>query len=181
MNVLDNINVSDLPQPSSIPLQPLINQRLHPSSSGLNIVDTVYILVCSRDLDSKELELLQTYGKILKYDDCHINIPLEQLIASENPSYIIFDVRVKYHRMAMAKETNNQNFHIVAIIHKWEEMDDFIDDAGCENALSSLPPKQAFKKDFDKLLLEKKIRKPSCFKNIIRILFKTIGGWQKQH
>jgi len=179
MNVLDNINVSDLPP--SIPLQPLMNQRLNASSSGLHLVEPIYVIVCSRDLEEEELELLKTYGKILKYDDCHINIPLEQLIASDNVSYIIFDVRIKSHRMAMAKETTNHHFHVIAIIHKWEEMDDFIDDANCENALCSFPPKQAFKKDFDKLLLEKKIRKPSCFKNVIRIFFRTIGGWQKQH
>ena len=174
MNLLDNINVSELHP------QPLINQRLNSSSSGLNIAENRFIIVCSRDIEDEEIELLKTYGKILKYDECHVNIPLEQLISAENASYILFDVRRKSHRMALSKETNNPSFHIVAIIHKWEEMDDFIDDANCENALCSFPTKQAFKKDFDKLLLEKKIRKPSCFKNIIRIFFRTIGGWQKQ-
>jgi hypothetical protein len=70
-------------------------------------------------------------------------------------------------------------FHIIAIVHKWEEMDDFIDDSNCENCLSSLPSKQAFKKDFDRLLLEKKIREPSCAKSMIRIFHKAINGWQK--
>lgn len=175
MNVLDNINVSDMNP------QPLLNQRLSSSSSGVNIAETRFIIVCSRDITEDELDILKSYGKILQYDNCHVNIPLDQLISSENASYILFDVRIKSHRMAISKETNNPLFHIIAIIHKWEEMDDFIDDANCENALSSFPPKQAFKKDFDKLLLEKKIRKPSCFKNVIRIIFRTIGGWQKQH
>jgi hypothetical protein len=139
-----------------------------------------FILVCSRDLDEEELELFKLYGKLLKYDDCYINIPLEKLIKND-PSiyYIAFDIRQKNHRSSLSKELHNNIFHIVAIVHKWEEMDDFIDDANCENCLSSLPLKQAFKKDFDRLLLEKKIREPSCFKNIIRIAHKAINGWQK--
>ena len=139
-----------------------------------------FILVCSRDLDQEELELFRLYGKVLEYDDCYINIPLEKLVKND-PSiyYIAFDIRKKNHRSSLSKELHNNMFHIIAIIHKWEEMDDFIDDANCENCLSSLPLKQAFKRDFDRLLLEKKIREPSCLKNMFRIVHRGINGWQK--
>lgn len=139
-----------------------------------------FILVCSRDLEKEELDLFKLYGKVLEYDDCYINIPLEKLIKND-PSiyYIAFDIRQKNHRASLSKELHNNMFHIIAIVHKWEEMDDFIDDANCENCLSSLPVKQAFKKDFDRLLLEKKIREPSCLKNMFRIAHKALNGWQK--
>jgi hypothetical protein len=165
MNVLDSMELSDIPIPS-----PSSFVKRDEKSKKM-------ILIASRDLEREELDLLLFYGKILVYDDCHINIPLEQIV-THDIQYILFDVRKKSHRMGLASETSDQ-FHRVAIGHKWQEMDDFVDDANCENFISSLPPKQAFKKDFDKLLLEKKIRKPSCMKNTFRVIFRAMGGWQK--
>lgn len=161
MNVLDNIDINQIGKGNVLPEK-----------------EVKFMLICSRDLEEEELDLLHGYGKILVYDECHVNISLDQLTA--DIQYIIFDVRKKSHRMAISKEMNNQIYHIVAVIHKWQELDDFIDDANCENCITSFPPKQAFKKDFDKLLLEKKIRKPSCSKNIFRVCFKAINGWQKE-
>jgi hypothetical protein len=175
MNVLDSMELPDITPRN--PQQPLLTNRSisNMSNSSQNVK---FMLICSRDIEQEELDLLQFYSKVLVYDDCHINIPLDQLV-NESISYVIFDVRKKSHRMAISKEMS-ENFHVVAIIHKWQEMDDFIDDANCENCLASFPPKQAFKRDFDKLLLERKIRKPSCMKNIFRVFFKAIGGWQKE-
>lgn len=184
MNVLDNMVVPDVPLPE------VINANAHPvhgkqSSSYQPHFQTEdsekFLLVCSRDLEPEEIALLELYGKVLRYDDCHVNIPLDQLIDQGTPvSYIIFDVRLKSHRMALAKESGDESFHLIAIIHKWEQFDDFIDDANCENCLTSLPAKQAFKKDFDKLLLEKKIRSPSCMKSVMRTFLKVLGGWAKE-
>lgn len=165
MNVLDSMELSDIPVPS-----PSDFRKKEETPKKM-------ILIASRDLEHEELELLLFYGKVLIYDDCHINIPLHQLVTNDI-QYILFDVRQKSHRMALSAEQSDQ-FHRIAIVHKWQEMDDFIDDANCENCLSSFPPKQAFKKDFDKLLLEKKIRKPSCLKNVFRVFFRAMGGWQK--
>ena len=170
MNVLDNMVVPDIqvPLPSSV-------SRQMSSDSG-----DKFLFVCSRDLEAEEMDLLSSYGKVLAYDDCMINIPLDQLVAQGSVSYVLFDVRKKSHRLALSKEAGNDNFHLVALINKWEQFDDFVDDANCENCLSSLPIKQAFKRDFDRLLLEKKIRKPSCLKNIGRTFLKALGGWAKE-
>lgn len=208
MNVLDSMVLTDLPKNQEnirdirdIREKPLLNSpSIHSRRNSINssfemvsikqkINDDIeeknekslrFILVCSRDLEPEELELFNLYGKVLEYDDCYINIPLEKLIKND-PSiyYVIFDIRKKNHRASLSKELHTKLFHIIAIIHKWEEMDDFIDDANCENCLSSLPIKQAFKKDFDRLLLEKKIREPSCLKNMFRIAHKAFNGWQK--
>lgn len=145
-------------------------------------MDKLFLIVASRDLESDELDLLKLYGKVLEYDNCHINIPLFDLIRQNDANYVLFDIRNKEHRMAISKalsECDKNNAHIVAIVHSWEKLDDFIDDSKCENCMSSLPPKQAFKNDFDTLLLEKKIRQPSVAKNFLRILYKVFSGWSK--
>lgn len=183
MNVLDNMNLPDVIVPQNVQVPSVLKaqeqKEMRPLASAEN---PVFLLVCSRDLEEEELELLRLYGKVLAYDNCHVNIPLDQLIVQNNANYVTFDVRDKNHRMAISKAadiTSNKNVHIVSIVHSWEKLDDFVDDSGSENCLSSLPPKQAFKKDFDTLLLEKKIRKPSCAKNVLRLILKAWGGWSK--
>ena len=127
MNVLDNMVVPDIPVPSGV------------SQSAAAVVqdnDDKFLLVCSRDLEAEEMELLSTYGKVLRYDECHLNIPLSQLV--DGVSYVIFDVRQKSHRLAMSKEAENEHFHSIAVIHKWEQFDDFVDDANCLVSLGSI-------------------------------------------
>jgi hypothetical protein len=205
MNVLDNMNLPDVVVPLQQPQASLANNNAQVNAKvnsnvvslqnvNVNLNDVkhddslataehpVFLLVASRDLDEEEHSLLNLYGKVLKYDNCHVNIPLDQLIKQNHANYVIFDVRDKNHRMAISKASvhhDNPHVHIIAVVSSWEKLDDFVDDAGCENCLSSLPPKQAFKKDFDTLLLEKKIRKPSCVKNILRLILKAWGGWGK--
>ena len=171
MNVLDNIELPDVVVPK---------QNINSKSSAAD-ESPVFLLVASRDLEDEEMTLLQLYGKVLTYDNCHINIPLTDLIQQNNANYVIFDVRNKQHRMAISKASINHdsNCHIIAVVNSWEKFDDFVDDINAENCLSSFPPKQAFKRDFDTLLLEKKIRKPSCVKNALRIILKALGGWSK--
>jgi hypothetical protein len=193
MNILDNMVVPDasftpkpmqrlsiapLPPLSSLPsLSPSLPLSL-PKAAPMQAMAVApangekFLFVCSRDLDQDEMDLLSSYGKILTYDDCMLNIPLDVLVSQDNISYILFDVRKKSHRMTISKEASNDGFHVVAIINKWESQDDFVEDANCENCISKLPPKQAFKRDFDRLLLEKKIRKPSCLKSCMRVCSK---------
>ncbi len=193
MNVLDNMNLPDVIVPQQVQVSAAVNNVNVGTSVNVNSNENhhqhlstnenqVFLIVSSRDLEEEEINLLNLYGKVLQYDSCHVNIPLDQLIQQNNATYVIFDVRDKNHRMAISKATvqhDNENVHVVALVNSWEKLDDFIDDAGCENCLSSLPPKQAFKKDFNTLLLEKKIRKPSCAKNILRVVLKAWNGWAK--
>jgi len=193
MNVLDNMNLPDVIVPQQVQVSSaLANNNVNKANNAkldvsvraplANASSPVFLLVCSRGLDEDEVDLLKLYGKVLAYDSCHVNIPLDQLISQNNADYVTFDVTDKNHRMAIAKAadiTSNPDVHVIAVAHSWEKLDDFVDDAGCENCISSLPPKQAFKKDFDTLLLQKKIRQPSCAKNVLRLLSKAWGGWQK--
>ena len=144
-------------------------------------MDKVFLIICSRDLENEELSLLKLYGKVLEYDNCHINIPLFDLIEQNEANYVIFDIRQKEHRMAVSKassECEKNNAHLVGVVHSWEKLDDFLDDSNCENCMSSLPPKQAFKRDFDILLLQKKIRQPSILKNFVRNISNAFKGFK---
>jgi hypothetical protein len=189
MNVLDNMNLPDVIVPQQVQVSAVLAHNNANNKANNNDVkhladpsSPVFLLVCSRDLDDPEVELVKLYGKVLAYDSCHVNIPLDQLISQNNANYVTFDVRDKTHRMAIAKAadiTANSDVHVIAVAHSWEKLDDFVDDARCENCISSLPSKQAFKKDFDTLLLQKKIRQPSCGKNLLRLFSKAWGGWQK--
>lgn len=188
MNVLDN-----MPMPDVVVRQQPAQASLA-SANNVNNVNNVqshqpvgekqtFLMVSSRDVTEEERELLQLYGKVLDYDNCHVNIPLDQLINQNSADYVVFDVRDKQHRMAISKASvqhDNPNVHVIALVNAWEKEDDFVDDANCENCLSSLPPKQAFKRDFDTLLLQKKIRQPSCTKNLLRLLAKALGGCAKE-
>lgn len=208
MNVLDNMNLPDVIVPQQVQLSVASANNLANNAALNNNVNNnnvknnnannvnnannsnflasaenpVFLIVASRDLEDEEVALLNLYGKVLQYDSCHVNIPLDQLITQNNANYLVFDVRDKNHRMAISKSSvqhENEHVHVIALVSSWEKLDDFIDDAGCENSLATLPPKQAFKNDFNTLLLEKKIRKPSCAKNILRLVLKAWGGWAK--
>jgi hypothetical protein len=201
MNVLDNMNLPDVIVPQHVQLSVSNAANVVNAANAVNATNAanvvknnlnvnnlasaenpVFLIVSSRDLEDEELSLLNLYGKVLQYDGCHVNIPLDQLIVNNNANYLVFDVREKNHRMAISKSSvqhNNKHIHVIALVHSWEKLDDFIDDAGCENCLSSLPPKQAFKSDFNTLLLEKKIRKPSCAKDVLRLVLKAWNGWAK--
>ena len=119
MNVLDNIALPDVIVPKQ-------------NNDAASAVDDspIFLLVASRDLGEDEMSLLQLYGKVLTYDNCHINIPLCDLIQQNNANYVIFDVRNKQHRMAISKASINHesNYHIIAVVNSWEKFDDFVDD-----------------------------------------------------
>lgn len=132
-----------------------------------------FIVVFEKKHTPEHEALLTHYGKVLAYDSSFINIPLNQ----HNFDYLLIDINDKQHRNLLMKEDLN-NYNVVVVCSIWSEEEDFISDINAINILHSLPPKQAFKADFDRLLLSKKIRKPNCAKTILRIFLKALAGWQ---
>ena len=131
-----------------------------------------FILVFESKHKPEDVSLLSSYGKVLEWDASYVNIPLNQ-----HPfDYLLVDITDKQHRNLLMKEDLNQ-YNVVVICSWWNEEDDFVDDVKCQNILHSLPQKQAFKADFDQLLLSKKIRKPNCGKTILRVLKKALNAW----
>lgn len=135
-------------------------------------VDRPFLLICSRPLEQEEKDLLRSYGTLLEWDESFMNIPLQ----SHKFSYCSLDIHNKHARMLIMK-TDLSNYHVVVVARRWESEDDFITDVAPENVLRSLPSRQAFKADFDRLLISSKIRKPSCLKSVIRLVFKILSGY----
>ena len=124
-----------------------------------------FLLACSRDVEPAELELLKSYGSVLVWHESFRNIPL----TSHKFDYALFDLREKSHRDALAKE-NLSEYNVVCIVSVLDSFDDFVDDISAVNCVRTMPARQAFKADFDRLLLQKKIRQPSCIKALLRSL-----------
>lgn len=136
--------------------------------------DKKFLLVCSRDLKANELDVLATYGKVLIYRDSYQNIPLDKLL--NEATYCVLNIHQKSHRVLLGKEDLSA-YHVVAVINNYDSCDDWMDDIGAENVVKGLPDHQAFKADFNRLLITKKIRKASCVKSVYRIFLKLLKGW----
>jgi hypothetical protein len=137
--------------------------------------DKPFLLCCSRDLELHELELLKTYGKVLEFHESFRNIPLR----SHQFDYSVFDLRLKVHRDTLMKE-DLSNYHIVCVISLLDSRDDFVHDLKAENCIRTFPQRQAFKGDFDRLLLSAKIRKPSVLKSLVRFLCFLSDGYPRE-
>lgn len=131
-----------------------------------------FIIVYESKHKPEDVVLLSSYGKVLEWDASYVNIPLNQ----HQFDYLLVDVSDKQHRNLLMKE-DLSNYNVLVICAWYQDDDDFVDDVSAQNVLHSLPPKQAFKADFDKLLLSKKIRKPNCGKTVLRVLKKLLNAW----
>jgi len=131
-----------------------------------------FLLVCSRDLEATEMDILQSYGKVLTWRPSYMNIPLAQ----HEFDYCILDARRKEDRSLLAANPLDP-YHVVVITHKYLALDDLAHDVHAENIISKLPAHQAFKATFDRLLISKKVRSPSCAKSVIRFLLSLANGF----
>lgn len=164
MSILDKLPSIVKAVISEIDVKPVDNSDTKP-----------FIIACSRDITPTELELLKSYGRVLVFDNSFINIPL----SSHQFNYSIFDLHNKIHRDALAKE-DLSNYHVVCVVGMLDTHDDFSDDIHAENCIRSFPARQAFLTDFNRLLLSKKIRKPSFLKSALRFLCFLQSGFPKE-
>lgn len=134
-----------------------------------------FILACSRELKPEELELLRSYGKVLVFHQSFVNIPLAQ----HQFDYAVFNLNEKVHRDTLAKEDLSK-YHVVCIIGLLDIHDDFSADVGAVNCVRTFPARQAFKSEFDRLLVSPKIRKPSFAKSVLRFLCGIANGLRNE-
>ena len=134
-----------------------------------------FILACSRLLTPEEQELLKLYGRLLVWDSSFRNIPLK----SHKADYMVFNLMEKVHRDTLAKE-DLSDYHVVCVVGLLDSYDDFASDLGAVNLVRTFPARQAFKGEFDRLLLCPKIRKPSLAKTILRFLCGLANGLESK-
>lgn len=162
----------------SNPLPPVVGKQVSiaiPQKAELDVSDVKevepsddkkpFILACSRPLKPEETELLKSYGQVLIFHDSFRNIPLSQ----HQFDYGVFDLMEKVHRDTLAKEDLTK-YHVVCIVGTLDTYDDFASDLCAVNCVRTFPARQAFKSEFDRLLLAKKVRKPSTLKSFVRFL-----------
>jgi hypothetical protein len=137
--------------------------------------DKKFLLVCSRTLKPAEVAVLESYGKVLTYRDSYQNIPLDKLLV--DAGYCVLNIHEKSHRVLLGKEDLSA-YRVVAVINAYDSEDDWMEEVGAENVIKGLPDHCAFAADFNKLLVTKKVPKPSCVKSIFRIAFKVLRGWE---
>lgn len=134
-----------------------------------------FILACSRPIEQEELDLLKFYGKVMVFHHSFVNIPMSQ----HDFQYAIFNLHEKVHRDTLAKEDLSR-YNVVCIIGRLDTHDDFSNDIHSQNCVRTFPQRQAFKSEFDRLLLAKKIRAPSVLKSVWRFLCFLSDGLAKE-
>jgi hypothetical protein len=126
---------------------------------------TRMVICISKDIDELEEKILVDYGKVIRYEhDLHNNIDCDTLTFD----YLIIDLRKKNDRYFYMKEILNKKdkYNVILYNYCFEE-----NDFNCDNQINSFPKKQATKKDFDALLLIKRIRQPRAWVDFFRKCF----------
>ena len=146
--------------------------------SGKLHVSGQFIIMQSKDIADTDIELLKEYGKVIRFDaKVYVNVPIQSLTFD----YFIMDLRSKEDRMYYSQIDKEylETCNVVTICHSFEKEEGYHDEIGVDNIISKFPEKQAFKADFDRLLLLKKISKPrpiySFFKSCLRVVK---GDWK---
>ena len=162
MSILDNLP----------PLKRSVDQS---DVKAVDHPDKPFLLACSRDVELTELELLKSYGTVLVWHESFRNIPL----TSHKFDYALFDLREKTHRDALMKE-DLSIYNVVCVVSILDSFDDFVEDLCAKNCVRSFPARQAFKSDFDRLLVSAKIKRPNCIKALVRSLCFLRDGWPRK-
>ena len=139
-------------------------------------VEKKFIFVITKNIDDEQLELLKEYGKVIIFDN---NIYNNINVSSIDFEFLILDIREKGDREYLQKIENMDSFYLISICHSFERFEEYHAEMRVNNILTKLPAKQAYKSEFIKLLLQKKISKPSvalsCYKSFIRLVK---GNWK---
>jgi len=137
-----------------------------------------FLLVHTKDLSESDLELLREYGRVIIFDPrVYLNVPVQSL----QFDYMVIDIREREgrHYLQQIIQSEADRYNIVSLCHSFEKTDEYHQEIGVDNIITKLPDKQAFKDDFDRLLLQKKISKPnaafSCIKSVLRF---ANGVWK---
>jgi hypothetical protein len=170
------------PQPSDfIKSEPKNVERLvvasQPKVVSASLEDvSKFIVLHTRDIGNNEVQLFQRYGKVLPFN-AEIYNHLSPDEYKDQFDYLFLDIRQSSHRRYYER-VDKSEFKVICIVDFFEKESSFLDDLECI-VKSKLPPLQAFKKDFDALLLARTIQKPnkiiSCLGFFLSI-FKKYSG-----
>jgi hypothetical protein len=137
-----------------------------------------FIILHSKTISEEDINLLKEYGKVIIFEPkVYVNVNIRSL----EFDYLILDLIRREDRIYYSQIDPQflDKCNIVTICHSFEKDEEYLDEIDGDNTLTKLPEKQAFKVDFDRLLLLKKVSKPrpalSCFKSCLRMVK---GDWK---
>ncbi len=137
-----------------------------------------FMFILTKDFDKEDIELLKEYGRVIIFNyKVYVNVPIDKL----DFDYLILDIREREDRYYLQQLDPRllESIHMISFCHSYEKFEEYHDEIGVKNIISKLPEKHAFKEEFNRLLLLKKIGKPramlSCYKSLLRLVK---GNWK---
>ena len=137
-----------------------------------------FIIVISKDMPKEDISLLKEYGRVIVFErNVYHNVAINTL----DFDYFIIDIRCNEDRHYFQQIDPNllESMNVISYCYSIEKFDDYHNEIGVDNIITKLPSKQAFKLDFDRLILQKKISKPSIVFSCIKSFFRVVkGDWK---
>ena len=135
-------------------VQPIVQPTVQPL---LQEEPKQFIILHTKDLDKEDIDTLESYGKLVQYSSkVEGSRPLSEL----KFDYITIDLRNKKDRVYLDSQDIGA-FNVICVISFIEKFDSFIEDLACANTITTFPPRQHHKEDYDALLLRKATESPS--------------------
>lgn len=140
---------------------PVLNAKLE-----LNLKK--FVICTTRDLKDKDRKLLESYGNVLDYShDIHNNLSPETFPFD----YLLINLNESGDRYFYMKQIKPFRERYNVVLYKYQFEDDDILDA--DNIISSFPKRQARKLDFEMILLQERISKPSFWLSLGSCILQT--------
>lgn len=161
MSILDNLK--------KIGSEPLELKNQHVES------EKRYIIVSTKNLEKKDKEIFESFGRLIVYDERYVNLKYEDL----EFDYLYVDIREKVNRYNLASQ-NIEKFNVVIYCSFYEKIEDFIEQLKkktCNNSniVTSIPSKCISKEHFDNALLVEKLSSPSFLKSVLKYVARCLG------
>jgi hypothetical protein len=132
------------------------------------VVEKRVIIATTRDIDDDDTAVLKDYGKVLSYNhDLHNNLDCDAF----EWSYLIIDLRNSEDRYYYMKTIQpKKDKYSVVLYHYGFENEELME---VDNDFNKFPAKQAIQKDFNNLLLLKRIVKPRWYASLFKCILKS--------
>ena len=133
------------------------------------------IILHTVDLKREDLTTLESYGKVVQYD---VAVEGNMLLPSLQFDYLTLNLNKKADRCYFdSQDTSSCN--IIAYISVIEQFDRYIDDLACSNVITSFPPRQHLKGDYDALLLKQSTDSPSKCLSLVTFMSNYLSSLKK--
>jgi hypothetical protein len=129
------------------------------------------MIVHSKDVSKEELALFKFHGRYLQWGSQYVNIPFEKLPPHD---YLFVDMREKDARHALGS-VNYAEYSTVCFVPFYHKSEKFIEKLSAV-ALTSFPLRAISKEDFDRQLLNEKLRAPSLARSFLSLFLPCLSA-----